>query len=392
MITYIIRRTLQAIFMTMFGAFFFYTLLVYVLPWGPIDAYRRAAQEVRDYNITEPFTRVVGPEGRPVGPRRPTPMFTVHELEEAYSLDKPWPLSFFAWLYDPEDTMTYTRLLFNEQQKGVDIRIGPLRITGDGALLGNWGYSDFVRRGVPVQEVISHRWGNSALLVGLGLLFSVLIAVPVGMWSAVRAGSKVDHTITFFSFAGQSMPPFVLGMLLIFAAAVIPYQLHHNQGMTWMPYLPPGLTHDLDQENNWLNRAYHLVLPVGALVLSQVALLSRHVRFSMLDVLSKEYVRTAQAKGLRRWRVLWRHAFRNASIPFITSVALAIPGVLTGVVVIERLFAYPGMGDILFSAMSVRLDIPIILTVVVIMVFLIGISNLIADILYAAVDPRVGGK
>ncbi|HEX8219706.1 MAG TPA: ABC transporter permease [Chloroflexia bacterium] len=392
MVTYIIRRTLQAVLMTLFGAFFFYTLLVYVLPWGPATAYRRAAQDVRDYNITEPFSRILNSGGKPVGPRQPTPLFTVREMEEAYSLDKPWPLSFFAWLYDPDDTMTYTRRLFLEQQKGLDIWIGSLHITGDGALLGNWGYSDVVRRGVAVQEVVSGRWGNSALLVGLGLIFSVLIAVPVGMWSAVRAGSKVDHTITFFSFAGQSMPPFVLGMLLIFAAAVIPYQLHHNQGWTWLPYLPPGLTHDLDQDTNWLNRLYHLVLPVSALVLSQVAWLSRHVRFSMLDVLSKEYVRTAQAKGLRQWRVLWRHAFRNASIPFITSVALAIPGVLTGVVVIERLFAYPGMGDILFSAMNIRPDIPIILTVVVIMVFLIGIANLVADILYAVVDPRVGGN
>ena len=393
MVTFIIRRTFQAIFMALFGAFFFYSVLVYLLPNSPIQQYRMAKQQVKDANITEIFTRILNSNNRPVGPRQSTPLLTVKVMEESFSIDKPWPLSFFAWLYDPNDTITYTRPLYNEIQKGVDLRIGPLHLTGDGALLGNWGYSEFVRQGVEVREVIGYRWDRSATLVSLALIFTMLLSLPIGIWSAVRADSRIDHTFTFFSFVGQSVPPFVLGMLLIFAAAVIPYQLHHNQGWTWLPYLPPGNVTDLDQEESLINRVYHLILPVSTLVLAQVAWLSRHVRFAMLDVLSRDYVRTAHAKGLRSWRVVWKHAFRNASMPFITSVALAVPGILIGAVVVERLFAYPGMGDILFLAMAGgRIDVPIALAILIIMIFLIGLANLLADILYVVVDPRIGSR
>jgi peptide/nickel transport system permease protein len=189
------------------------------------------------------------------------------------------------------------------------------------------------------------------------------------------------------------MPPFVLGLLLIFALAVVPFILHDRVGLAWLPYLPPGGVIGLDQEGSWTSRLYHLVLPVTTLVLGQTAWLSRHVRFSMLDVLSKEYIRTAHAKGARVRAVLLKHAFRNAALPLITTLALAVPGVISGVVVIEKLFAYPGMGLLFFDSISrTDPDTPIALTLTVFMVVVVTFASMIADVLYALVDPRISYK
>jgi peptide/nickel transport system permease protein len=386
MITYIVRRFSQALVLTFLGSLIIYTVLVYLMPRSPYSRYTQfvaLAQAQPDLQIKDPTDPYSTRPGLNVG-------LQVKELEGTFGLDKPWPLSFLAWLYDPADRTYISHATFAEEPKGLDIRIGSLHITGDGALLGDWGNSEYVRAGQPTSGLIQNRYGNTLLLAVTALVMALLISLSVGILGAVKQDSRLDHTLTFFSVAGLSMPPFVLGLFLIFGFAVIPYMLHNGLGWSWLPFLPPGGVVGLDQEEDWVSRAYHLVLPVTTLVLAQVAWLSRHVRFSMLDVLGKEYIRTAQAKGARAGSVILRHAFRNASLPLVTAMALAVPGVIAGMVVIERLFAYPGMGLLFFDSISrADPDTPLTLILTVIMIVIATTSSMLADIVYGLVDPRI---
>lgn len=392
MFVYIIRLGSRALLLTLLGTLVFYTLLVYLMPSGPYSRYRVALAQVQHDHITEITVRQKYPGGGGTFIDT-TPLLTVRNYEEAYSLDKPWPFSFFAWLYDPNDTTYITRRAYQVLPKGLDINIGGLHITGDGMLVGGWGISEALRPGMQVRDVIGGNWFNTTLLVATALLLIVLLAVPIGIIGAVRVDTRVDHGLTFFSYVGQSMPPFVTGMFLILGLAVVPYQLHNNLNWTWVPYLPPGDVTDVLKPDSLSSRLYHLVLPVAALVIGQAAWLSRHVRFSMLEVLSQDYVRTAYAKGAGFRRVVLRHAWRNALLPFITSVALAVPGMVAGVVVVEYVFNYNGMGRLFFDAARIGLrDTSLLLTLIVIMIVAVTLSNMLADILYAVVDPRVSSR
>jgi peptide/nickel transport system permease protein len=376
---------------SVFGALVLYTTLVYLMPRAPYLKYQQLQAQatlqpelqVREQVPNNPFrTRLVA-----------GPALQVKELDSEYGLNRPWPLSFLAWLYDPEDRAGISHETFQEVPKGLDVRIGGLHITGDGALLGEWGISEYVSQGQPASTLVRNRSANTFLLVSIALVFTLAIGLIVGMLGAFRQDSKLDHMLTLFSFAGLSMPPFVLGLLLIFALAVAPFILHDRVGWTWLPYLPPGGVTGIDQGGSWTSRLYYLVLPVSTLVLGQTAWLSRHVRFSMLDVLSKDYIRTAHAKGVRLRAVLLKHAFRNAALPLITTLALAVPGVISGVVVVEKLFAYPGMGLLFMDSISrADPDTPIALILTVFMVVVVTLASMIADILYVLVDPRISYK
>ena len=239
--------------------------------------------------------------------------------------------------------------------------------------------------GAPVVNLMGARIGNTLTLMGLSTLLAVLVAIPIGIISAVRQYSRLDYTVTAFSFVGLSMPTFWLGLMLIIGLAIVPKQLH-DAGWTWVPYFPTGDTFDVD--NSVINRLYHLVLPVMVLSFVNVAGLSRYVRASMLEVLRQDYVRTAWAKGLQQRTVILKHALRNALIPVITILTLTIPSLFGGAIITETVFNYFGMGKLYFESVNV-LDIPLVMGFLLINVFLIVAANILADLLYAAADPRI---
>ncbi|MBI2822746.1 MAG: ABC transporter permease [Acidobacteria bacterium] len=243
-------------------------------------------------------------------------------------------------------------------------------------LRGDWGTSWQVGAGQSVMEIVGSRVGNTALLMGVALGVSMLLALPIGIYSALRQYTWIDHIVTGISFFGMSMPTFWFGVVLLIVFAVT---------LQWLPAggtATPGLEEDL------LDRLRYLVLPATVLCLFNVAGWSRYIRSSMLDVLGQDYLRTARAKGLRESIVVAKHALRNALIPFITLVGLTLPELFGGAIVTETIFAWAGMGRLYFEAI-VAADWPVVQAVMVILAFMVIASNLLADVLYAVVDPRI---
>lgn len=244
-------------------------------------------------------------------------------------------------------------------------------------LRGDFGNSWVVQTGKPVGKIIfEERLPNTLQLMVTSLVISTVIALVIGVLSAIKQYSVLDYFVTGFSYFGLSMPVFWLALVLIM---IFSLQLR------WLPVAgmyDPGKQHDL------LNRLEHLVLPVTVLSLLQIAGLSRYVRSSLLEVLRQDYVRTARAKGLPERLVLNRHALRNGLIPVITIMALQIPGLVGGATITETIFAWPGMGRLLYDAV-LGADFPIAQAVLVIIAGLVVLSNLLADLAYAAVDPRI---
>jgi peptide/nickel transport system permease protein len=334
------------------------------------------------------------------------------ELRQLYKLDKPWPTNFFLWLFDPTDTTKQDpNSLDGVLRKGIDVNLLGLRLQGSGALTGNFGISERVLAGREVGEAVAERWGNTMWLVGVSLIISLLVAVPLGIIAAMVYRSAFDHMITFFSFAGFSIPPYAFGVILIIALAVVPYYVHAIDGHTWMPFLPPGDVASIGRREDPINRIYHLTLPVTTLALPQIAYLSRHMRFAMLEILRLEYIRTAWAKGLSGWRVMFKHAFRNALIPLITALGLMVPLLISGAILVETVFAYPGLGQLFFKSVGgclaapesyerlcspfgepgalLPMDFPLALGLTVLMVVVVAFANMLADVLYVYADPRI---
>ncbi len=398
MTTYIIRRFIQSIFFIIAGGLFVYTALVIWMPTGPGW---RAERMIEDYRqiIQQTNPGYTGPINSP----------ELDEIYSEYKIDRPWPVNFFVWLLDPSDTVQ-TAFDGTQTPKGIDITIFGWHIQGSGLLTGDWGESRWVSRGAEVRDLIGSNTGNTLALVGVALLLSLVIAVPLGVISAVRQGTWTGHFLTFTSFAGRSIPPYALGTVFVLALAVIPYQLHHSGGLTWLPYLPTGQPFDTDRDNNFINRVYHLALPAFTLSVIQVVWLSRFVRSSMLEVLNQDYIRTARAKGLSRARVLYKHALRNALIPLITVFGLALPGLASGAIIIEQVFSYSGLGQLYYRALGGSLvtvsgqglgrdeippigypiDFQIVLPITIMLIAVVAFSNMLADIAYTVADPRVG--
>ena len=243
------------------------------------------------------------------------------------------------------------------------------------------------------QIVFVERLPRTLILSGVALTLALLVAIPVGIFSAVRQYSWADYVITFFSFVGFSMPIFFLGILLLFLFAVwIP------ERVSWFPQFPVQSVSDFQRvqvlrgEITFLqfvgDWAFKLVLPVLALSTIQMAAWTRYMRASLLEVLNQDYVRTARAKGLSERIVLYKHALRNALIPIITLVGLAIPGVFGGAVITETIFSYPGMGRAIFDSL-VEKDYNVAMAALAFLALLTALFNLLADLMYAVVDPRI---
>jgi peptide/nickel transport system permease protein len=241
-------------------------------------------------------------------------------------------------------------------------------------LQGNLGYS--LIGGQPVTDQIGARLGPTALLMGAALVLGTVIGIPLGILSAVRQYSVLDYLTTVAGFLTISTPSFFLGLSLIYLLAVH-WQVLPSSGMRTLGV--PHSTTDLVR---------HMVMPVTVLALAHTPLVMRYARSAMLEVLRQDYVTTARAKGLREQVVLLRHAFRNALLPLITVLGISLPELLSGAVITETIFQWPGMGMLAVRAVNSR-DYPVILGTIMVTATLVLLSNLVADLLYAIADPRI---
>jgi len=262
------------------------------------------------------------------------------ELRDRLGLDEPIPIQFVEWL------RYAVRLDF-----------------GDSLFIGK-----------PVTAALLERAEPTGLLTVYALLFSIAIAIPAGVISAVRANSAVDRLMMVLSIGGVAIPSFFLGILLILLFAVV------------LGWLPSGGYVDIGEDPRQHFR--YMLLPTVTLGFSAAGLLARMVRSTMLDVLSEEYVRTAYAKGLPERHVVLRHALRNALIPVLTVIGISLAGMLGGAVVIETVFNIPGMGRLLVQSVT-RRDIPVVQGAVMTVAAIQVVVMLLVDLLYVYVDPRI---
>ncbi len=272
---------------------------------------------------------------------------TIQNLIHLYGLDQPLPLQFWNWFTHfwsfPWDNTA-------------------------------WGYS--FTDGLPVRDRIFQRIPSTLLLMGTSLLVTVVLAIPIGILQAVKQYSWADKVITTFETIGYAMPTFWLGLILKQLLAV------------QFKVLPLYGQNTLGKQGDIADMALHLVLPVTTLAIISVAGWSRYMRAAMLEVLRQDYVRTARAKGLGPGRVIGRHALRNAMIPIVTLLGLTVPGLLSGAAITETVFSWPGLGWLGVQSVTER-DYPVVLAVVMIGGTMVIIGNLLADIAYAIVDPRI---
>lgn len=239
---------------------------------------------------------------------------------------------------------------------------------------GNLGYSFNNRR--PVTERIGERLGSTLTLAFSALLFSYLLAIPIGVLAAVRQYSIWDYIATVFSFLGVSVPSFFFGLLLIYFFALK------------LDWFPTGGTHTIGAPFSLADRLSHLILPMTVLSLQNIGAVMRYTRSSMLDVIHQDYIRAARAKGLQERVVLFRHALRNALIPVITLAGLQFPFLLGGAIITEQIFNWPGMGRLAVEAITQR-DYPTIMGINLLAAVMVIIGNLLADVMYGVVDPRI---
>jgi peptide/nickel transport system permease protein len=252
--------------------------------------------------------------------------------------------------------------------------------TRKGVLRGDFGTS-LVNRGVPVTTVIWERLPNTLLLMLAAEVVIVSGALLIGIYSALHQYSKLDNTITTLTFFLYSMPVFFFALIMMQIFAVT------FKSLGW-PYLPTVGMFEPSAGKTVSQVAWHMVLPVAALSLGYLAGYSRYIRGSMLESMGQDYVRTAKSKGLPRRQVVYVHALKNAALPIVTLVALDLPFLLGGAVVTERIFAWPGMGRLFLDHLS-RGDTPVIMGILMMIAVAVVVFQIIADLLYAWLDPRI---
>ena len=245
---------------------------------------------------------------------------------------------------------------------------------------GDLGWS--LSQSRPVADAIGAALPNTLLLMGVALIGAFVLGVTTGVIRAARRGSTADRALGAGTLVFYSMPDFWLAMM---AMLVFAY---------WIPMFPTsgmttaGLYDYLSPAGKLLDRLHHIVLPAGTLVLLLAAIIARYQRAAFLDVASQDFVRTARAKGLRERAVLWRHVLRNALLPVITLLGLALPMLIGGAVFVERVFAWPGMGLLVVAGIAAR-DHTLVMAIVIMGSVLVTLGSLLADILYAVADPRL---
>ncbi len=230
----------------------------------------------------------------------------------------------------------------------------------------------------PVMDIVVQRMPQTLWVVGLSYIVGILIALPIGIYSAYRQYSVFDQSGTFITMIGFSIPPFFTGPLLIVIFSV---------QLGWLPSIY-DTTHVVTDWETFKVQFMQMVMPVMVLALQTTAQISRYMRSSMLDNLGQDYVRTARAKGLREGVVVMQHVLRNSMIPVITVIALGIPSIFGGAIITENVFKVNGIGQLLLTALFAN-DIPMVMTLTFIFAILIVLFNLIADVLYGVLDPRI---
>ncbi|WP_193747688.1 ABC transporter permease [Neobacillus niacini] len=313
MLTYIIRRIIIAI-PILFGVTILNFLIINLAPGSPVDI-------MIDPNL---------------------PPEALEAQKEALGLNDPFYIQYWTWLLN----------LFQ----------------------GNLGYSLVTFQ--PVIDIISERLGPTILLMLSALIFGLLIAIPLGILSAIKQNSVIDYLATGGAFMGVSIPNFFLGLGLIYVFSL------------QLGVLPSGGMHTIGAESSFWDTALHFVLPVIVLATAIAGKKIRYVRSSMIETLGQDYLRTARAKGLKETIVVNKHALRNALIPIITVIGLEIPLLFAGAVVTEQIFSWPGIGQLTISSIMSR-DYTTLMGLNLIAAFIVLFSNLITDIAYTIVDPRI---
>lgn len=245
-------------------------------------------------------------------------------------------------------------------------------------LRGDFGYSFSFKQ--PVLEVILDRVPATLLLMIVTILFSTLVGVILGVVSSRRQYSKTDNLVTLISLIGYSIPVFWLGQILLIGFS-LKLPLFPAQGMQSLRETYTGIAYVIDV-------LHHLVLPAFALGLSYLAMNTRFTRASMLEVLGQDYVRTARAKGLSERRVIYKHALRNALLPLVTLTGLNFGFLLAGAVLTETVFAWPGLGRLMYDSIYTR-DYPVLMGMLIFISAMVIVVNLITDIFYSVLDPRI---
>ncbi|MEJ5197945.1 MAG: ABC transporter permease [Anaerolineae bacterium] len=361
MTTFIIRRLIQSVVLLFFVSILIYIILN-IVPGGPFDLLKLSNPRLGQSHI--------------------------ERLNALLDLDKP----LLPGLYCPKEAGVQLPCRFDQGRY--------FRWLGK-VLQGDLGQSWTLKPGTPVVELIWGRLGYTVLLMGLSTLLAILLAVPIGIFSAVKQYSVADYVVTALAFFGQSMPTFWTGLMAIaiFSVALgwFPTGGVRSAGaegdiiealgrvLTFGRAYPELAGKELE---TILDGLHHVALPALVLTYFNMAGWVRYTRTSMLEVLRQDYMRTARAKGLKERVVILKHGLRNALIPLITILALAIPGLFGGAIITETIFSWPGMGRMNIDAISV-VDWPVVQGLLVIEAFLLIFSNLVADVMYAVVDPRI---
>lgn len=314
---YLIRRILQAIPLLFLLSIFMFTL-IHLMPGGPDQV-------------------IFNPRLSPVAKAA---------LRAHFGLNDPVPIQYLKWLSQ--------------------------------ALVGNFGFS--FANNLPVSYILSQRFPASAELFGYALLFALIVAILLGVLSAIRQGSATDYIVTTISYFGISMPIFLFALFGQYLFGVLLHWLPVS-GMNTL-----GVT--MDPFDAFIDHLQHLILPMLVLSITFIASWSRYLRSSMIDVVKQDYMRTARAKGVSPAATLFRHALRNAVITLVTVVALDFGAVAGGATITEGIFAWPGMGLLFFQSLEAR-DYPVLLAMLLLGGAFVIAFNLIADILYAVLDPRI---
>ena len=265
-------------------------------------------------------------------------------IRRSLGLDQPWPVRYVKWLI--------------------------------ALAQGDWGYS-FASR-IPVWDLIKLRIPSTLAVVGVAYLVSLILAIPIGILSAVKQYSIFDHIATSFAFIGFSVPTFFTGLLLIIILSV---------KLQWLPFIYDSTlqVHDLSTLGLQVKQS---IMPIAVLALFQTATFVRYTRASMLENLPQDYVRTARAKGLAEAVVIGGHVVRNSLIPVITLMALTAPTIFSGALITEQIFRVPGIGSLLITSIQNN-DIPVIMAITFTFSILVVLFNLIADLTYGFLDPRI---
>jgi peptide/nickel transport system permease protein len=305
-----------------------------------------------------------------MGGRNPTRPDDRARLARQLGLDQPVTTQYLYWLIGNDWTM------IDLSGDGIPDTPG----TRKGVLRGDFGTS-IVTRGKPVTEIIWERIPNTLLLMIPAQITILVLGLIIGIFSALRQYSWIDNAITTLSFIGFSMPIFLIALLSIYLFAV----LFQRWGL---PSLPANGMFDPQVGKTAGQVAKHMILPLISIAFIDVAAYSRYVRSAMLEVMSQDYIRTAKAKGLKRYAVIFVHALRNAFLPIVTLVGLELPFLLAGAVVTERIFAWPGMGRLFLDHLQ-RADGPVVMGIVIMLAVFVVFSQILTDIAYAALDPRI---